>query len=199
VPAGALAEESWTVPGVIGPKGVSRAVTVRLAQASGKRCRLDQTLRLYELRKVDLPQPPRGRLRTASAEDLEWIAAWWYAARREMLGREDPDETRQAAKNRLEDGDVFFWDDGGPVSMACKTRPTKTGISIGMVFTPTERRRRGYATACVGELSRKLLGEGRAFCALFADLANPISNRAYRRVGYRPIGDFEDYSFVEAS
>ena len=79
--------------------------------------------------------------------------------------------------------------------MACKTRPTKRGISVGMVYTPPELRRRGFATACVGELSRLLLREGWAYCTLYADLANPVSNSIYQKIGYRPIGDFEEYGF----
>jgi predicted GNAT family acetyltransferase len=114
-----------------------------------------------------------------------------------MKGRADPEESRQSAKYRLEDGDVFVWEDGKPVSMACKTRPTKRGISVGMVFTPREHRRRGYATACVGELSRKLLREGREFCALYADLDNPVSNSIYQKIGYRPIGDYQQFEFLE--
>ena len=79
-----------------------------------------------------------------------------------------------------------------------KTRPTRHGISVSLVYTPPELRGRGYATACVGELSRKLLGAGREFCALFADLANPISNHIYERIGYRPVCDYEEYRFEEA-
>jgi hypothetical protein len=40
-----------------------------------------------------------------------------------------------------------------------------------------------------------MLGEGREFCSLFADLANPESNSIYRRIGYRPVCDFREYSF----
>jgi hypothetical protein len=50
----------------------------------------------------------------------------------------------------------------------------------------------------VGELSRKLLADRWQFCALFADLANPISNHIYERIGYRPVCDYEEYRFEEA-
>ncbi len=112
-----------------------------------------------------------------------------------MMGSADPEECKKTAAYKLADGDIFIWGAGEPVSMACKTRPTKRGISVGMVYTPPELRRRGFATACVGELSRLLLREGWAYCTLYADLANPVSNGIYQKIGYRPIGDFEEYGF----
>jgi uncharacterized protein len=157
--------------------------------------RLNQNLRMYDITRVVLPGPGGGRLRKAAPADLDRIKGWWYAARLEMMGDADPEECRQTAAYRLADGDIFVWDTGEPVSMASKTRPTKRGISIGMVYTPAELRRRGYATACVGELSRLLLREGWTYCTLYADLANPISNSIYQRIGYRAIGDYEEYTF----
>jgi hypothetical protein len=190
-----LIREGWKVPGVFGPVEVARTVMEYLAASVKKTFRLNQNLRMYDLTRVVLPEPEGGRLRKAGPADLERIQGWWYAARLEMMGRADPEECRQSAAFRLADGDIFVWDTGEPVSMASKTRPTKRGISIGMVYTPAELRKRGYATACVGELSRLLLRDGWAYCTLYADLANPISNSIYQKIGYRPIGDYEEYIF----
>jgi predicted GNAT family acetyltransferase len=195
--ASSLTGEGWNIPGVFGPKGVARAMIARLSQNDGKQYRLDRELRMYELKEVGFPPPIRGRLRRAALPDLERIAAWWYAAAADMNMPAEPEETRKTAAFRIEDGDVFVWEEGEPVSMASKTRPTKNGISVGMVYTPPDRRRQGYATACVGELSRLLLQEGRSFCSLYADLSNPISNGIYRKIGYRPIGDYEEFGRVD--
>jgi predicted GNAT family acetyltransferase len=194
-----LAGEGWKIPGVFGPKGMARMAAARLAALLKKRFRLNQNLRMYDLKKVELPAPEGGRLRMASGADLERITRWWYEARLEMMGQADPEVSNETARNRLADGDVYVWETNEPVSMASQTRPTRRGISIGMVFTPPAFRRRGYATACVGELSRKLLQEGRDFCTLYADLSNPISNSIYQKIGYRPIGDFEEYGFIEST
>jgi predicted GNAT family acetyltransferase len=193
--AAALIREGWKIPGVFGPVELVRTVRECLAASIKKPFRLNQNLRMYELTRAVLPDPEGGRLRKAGPADLNRIEGWWYAARREMMGRADPEECRQTAAYRLADGDIFVWDTGEPVSMAIKTRPTKRGISIGMVYTPAELRRRGYATACVGELSRLLLRDGWACCTLYADLANPISNSIYQKIGYHAIGDFEEYMF----
>ena len=191
----ALVREGWKIPGVFGPAEIARTVMKCLAAFVKKPFRLHQNLRMYDLTRVVLPASEGGRLRIAGPADLERITQWWYAARLEMMGGADPEECRQTAEFRLADGDIYVWDAGEPVSMASKTRPTKRGISIGMVYTPADLRRHGYATACVAELSRLLLREGWEYCSLYADLANPISNSIYQKIGYRAIGDYEDYAF----
>jgi predicted GNAT family acetyltransferase len=79
--------------------------------------------------------------------------------------------------------------------MAMKNRPTRNGISVSAVYTPLELRGRGYATACVGALSRMLLASGWGYCALFADLSNTAANCIYERIGYRPACDYDEYVF----
>jgi predicted GNAT family acetyltransferase len=71
-------------------------------------------------------------------------------------------------------------------------------MAISLVYTPPDLRQRGYATACVASLSQMLLDEGWQFCTLFTDLANPTSNSIYRKIGYKPVGDFHDYLFITA-
>lgn len=190
-----LIQDGRKIPGVLGPAEITREIAAGWADAAGCHRRVAYTLRMYELREVLTPIPERGRLRAAEMEDLELIARWWFAARMEMFSRSDAEEDMRTAQVRIGDRDVYLWEDGEPVSMACRTRPTRRGISIGMVFTPPEMRNRGFATACVGELSRTLLRTGRKFCTLYADIMNPTSNHIYQTIGYRPVGDFDEYSF----
>jgi predicted GNAT family acetyltransferase len=197
--AESLARDGWDAPGVMGPAGEAEAVARRLAALAGRGCRLENRLRLYELRSVARPPDARGRLRTARSADGAFLTRWWYDAQMEMFGKADPAETERTALFRLGDGAVYLWEDGSPVSMAVRTRPTDNGISVGMVYTPPDYRRRGYATACVTELSRLLLAEGRQFCSLYADLANPVSNSIYQKIGYRAVCDFEEYGFAESA
>ena len=186
---------NWDPPGVFGPGEAPAAVTEAWAADTGMRYSLAGRQRVYELRKVLVPVPERGRLRLAMEEDFELVTGWHYGFHHELFGRTDQEQARRAAEARVRAGDIFLWEDDRPVSVAMKTRPTAHGISVGLVYTPPELRGRGYASACVGELSRKLLGAGWEFCALFADLANPISNHIYERIGYRPVCDYEEYRF----
>ena len=45
-------------------------------------------------------------------------------------------------------------------------------------------------------MSQKLLGEGRKFCFLYTDLANPTSNAIYQRLGYQPVSDSMHITFT---
>ena len=47
-------------------------------------------------------------------------------------------------------------------------------------------------TAAVSEL---LLEQGRRFCFLYTDLANPTSNAIYLRIGYEPVCDSRELAF----
>ena len=70
-----------------------------------------------------------------------------------------------------------------------RRQPAGFGVArIGPVYTPREHRGRGYASAAVAEVSRRLLDEGVRVC-LFTDQANPTSNRIYQALGYRPVVD----------
>jgi predicted GNAT family acetyltransferase len=95
----------------------------------------------------------------------------------------------------VRDGRVFLWDDGGPVAQTAITGSTPRGRRIGAVWTPRDKRRRGYATALVAAVSRRVLDGGSSFAFLFTDLANPVSNSIYPKIGYRPFADYCDIDF----
>jgi predicted GNAT family acetyltransferase len=40
------------------------------------------------------------------------------------------------------------------------------------------------------------LKEGKRFCFLYTDLANPTSNHIYQEIGYEPVCEAEQYRFV---
>lgn len=67
--------------------------------------------------------------------------------------------------------------------------PPSFGVArIGPVYTPAEHRGRGYASAAVAAVSRRLLADGSRVC-LFTDQANPTSNKIYQQLGFRPVVD----------
>jgi predicted GNAT family acetyltransferase len=193
-----LVTEGWEVPGVLGPSEVVRSFVERWAEITGQRCEIERRQRVYELRQVKDPVPTRGQLRLATAEDLELVSGWRYEFQVEIFGEGDREEARRAAELGIEGGDIYVWEDGRPVSIAMKTRPTRNGISVSLVYTPPELRGRGYATACVGQLSQLLLESGWRYCALFADVSNEAANRVYQKIGYEATCDYDEYVFLEA-
>ena len=80
--------------------------------------------------------------------------------------------------------------------MAGASGRTPNGIRVGAVYTPPEKRRRGYASALVAALSQEQLDGGKKFCFLYTELANATSNKIYQQVGYEPVSDVDEYGFV---
>jgi uncharacterized protein len=146
--------------------------------------------RQYALRAVVPVHFPAGSLRTAEARDLDRLEQWMGEFNAEAMRESNEPALRERIQRRVAAGEVHLWDDGEPRSMAGSARPTRRGIAINAVYTPPEWRGRGYATSCVAKLSELLLSQGREFCVLYTDLANPTSNSIYTRIGYRPVADF---------
>ena len=106
-------------------------------------------------------------------------------------------EVEKQLHQDIEQGRLFVWSEGDQaVCMLKKNRPTTSTIAISYVFTPQELRQRGYATAAVHNLTRRLLKEGYKACTLFTDLNNPTSNSIYQRIGYQPVVDIDNYIFT---
>jgi RimJ/RimL family protein N-acetyltransferase len=194
--AGDLLAHGWPVSGVNGPVRLSDAFAALWEQRAGVRGAIGQNMRVFELRQVLHPRYPPGLLRTARPDERELVVDWSLAFGLDALGEHgDREEELARAELRLAAGEVYFWDDGGPVSMADRRRPIVHGITVSGVYTPRALRRRGYATACVAALSQLLLDQGFHYCTLFTDLANPTSNDIYQQIGYRPVGDFRVTKF----
>jgi uncharacterized protein len=136
---------------------------------------------------VDLPRPP-GASRPALPDDRELLIDWWRAFVAEAVPGGPAGESPARMVDARLDGNgrgVWVWEvDGSAVSLAGWGGQTPNGIRIGPVYTPPGLRGNGYATALTADLSRRLLDEGRRFCFLYTDLANPTSNAIYERIGY---------------
>ena len=185
-----LGEEAASLPSVGGPEPASAAFAALWAECWGGGVRLLMRQRLYALSEVTpLAARAPGRLRPATDGDFARIVDWTAGFLREAATL-DPTPPEALARERLQAGSVFVWEHGRPVSMAAWTGKTASGVRVNLVYTPPEERRRGYASACVAALTRRLLEAGNRYCCLYADLANPVSNAIYQRIGYRAVCDW---------
>jgi predicted GNAT family acetyltransferase len=108
-----------------------------------------------------------------------------------MEAQADPPLREQFIRSSRRAGDhLLLWlADGAPVRMAM-VRARAAGVSrIGPVFTPVDHRGHGYGSAMTAAAAT-LAGSVRADdVVLFADLANPVNNAIYRRIGFEPVTD----------
>jgi len=198
--AGDVAEVYDSIPAVLGPNRVARAFGEAWAALRGVKAVAGARQRIHVLEGVVVPpEMPPGAMRPAARADVPLVTRW-LGAFAEETGLPVPGDPRLRAR-RLAGGDggdplLALWVDGAPVSMAGFPARTRHGVRIGYVYTPPERRRRGYATALVAQVSRQVLESGFSHCVLYTDLANPTSNSIYRRLGYRPLLDVMDVDFV---
>lgn len=196
-----LQNRNIDVPGVVGPKELSKRTCHILSKNSDCKIKLEMNMRVYELREVNKDMIGEGILRLANEGDLEFVAQGMYEFEIDTGLNATPDKEKcyEVVRNRLQEKAIFLWEDAGEmVSMAAKARPTQNGATVNLVHTPKELRKRGYATSCVAALSQHLLDSGYKFCSLFTDLANPISNSIYMKIGYKPVGDYDGYIIEEA-
>jgi hypothetical protein len=185
-------------PGVLGPTAAARTLADAWSARSGRAAVCQVRERIFRIDRVIPPRPAPGRWREAEERDRARLAAWFAAFNAEALPHMPPPDVAELADRFLRRAarTPYLWEDAGEVvAFAGAAGPTPRGIRIGPVYTPPDRRGRGYASNLVAAVSQHQLASGRSFCFLFTDLANPTSNRIYQALGYVPVVDVDQYSF----
>ena len=191
------------VPGVVGNRPTVDLFNEIWALRAGVTPRLHMAQGVFALTAVrPVPVAP-GAARSARPEDRRLILEWLEAFSAEALPEEpfDRESTARGVDRRMANleataAGIWLWVEAGEaVALVAYGSPTPEGIRLGPVYTPPERRRQGYATSLVAEVSARLLGGGFRRCYLFTDLANPTSNAIYRRIGYQQMCESAEYGY----
>jgi predicted GNAT family acetyltransferase len=186
------------LPGVTGALPEVDAFAERWCARHGCTPRVELEQRLLALRQLAPVPRARGSARRAGEEDAALVVDWWRRFVAEALPHEPAPDERRIVEHRLRapGAGIVLWEDGGEVVSLCGYGgATPNGIRIGPVYTPPELRGRGYATTLTADVSARLLAEGRTFCFLYTDLANPTSNAIYERIGYVRVCDGRAIAF----
>ncbi len=183
-----------TLPGVVGPSLGAERFARYWNEFGDHAARLDMGQNVYQCDSVEWGIPCVGRLRLANQDDLAGLVPWYEQFRRD-LRFDGPHDARGGLREKVDYEQLYVWENGQVTSMAAWARATSRGVTINLVYTPSEFRRNGYATACVAALTQQLLDQGHACCFLHADRQNPTSNAIYQKIGYRGVCEFEDWSF----
>ena len=193
--AEAVVGRGETVRMVTGCQDPARTFAEQVAMSRSKLVRVGERTRLFELAELEAPVGVSGSLRPTTEDDLDVVHGWrevFLAAAEEQAGRPvmsrpamDVEDTRR----RIRDHRLWVWEDGGqPVHLTGASPPSAGVARIAPVYTPKPFRGHGYAMAAVSAVSQLFLDHGARVC-LFTDLANPVSNKIYQRIGYRPVVD----------
>jgi predicted GNAT family acetyltransferase len=191
--AEAMTDETY--PALVGPDETAKWFVAR-AEALGRRFRYVMPQRI-----MAIDTPPRfpdtpGAARTVTAEDAGLLADWLDAFVAEAVPHEPPIPDERKAAIAVS-GDAFLWEvEGRPVSTAAIVRETGRTAGISLVYTPPEERGRGYAGAVTAATVEAGYARGKTSASLFTDLRNPVSNRCYEKIGFRPVCDYHAYKPV---
>lgn len=192
-----LARTLWQLrtglPGVAGLDNSPQEFATEWSRLGGPQATQAMGQGLYVADAVSIPSGIPGRLRLATDGEAPLLREWADQFWAEAGARPSADDE---VGPRIAAGLLFIWEvDDAAVSMAAVT-VAQGGVSrVGLVYTPAENRKRGFASVCVASLTaRELTTPGRT-CMLYTDLANPTSNSIYQAVGYRRVGDAVELSF----
>jgi uncharacterized protein len=188
-----VAQVYATLSGVSGPEPAANVLAAAWCRTHGGTPRIRSRHRLYSLRVLIPPaRPPGGALRLATEADAALVHAWGDAFKLEA-GVEGM--TANFFAQLVSARKVYLWDDGEPRCLAASVRQTPRASAIGVLFTPTALRGRGYGTAAVAALSGLLFGGGSNACYLYADPENKAVSRIVGGIGYQRMQDQADIDF----
>jgi predicted GNAT family acetyltransferase len=195
-----LASVGVDLTGVTGPSTEASAFASAWSSATGRGAHVAISQRLYRLTELTVPQVP-GTWRLATEQDVPRLGQWHRAFAEEATGHlREPPSAQEMALRSLAAGDAnVLWEiDGAAVAWACARNPVVEMSRIGPVYTPGSHRGRGYGSAVTAAASEWARGSGAREVVLFTDLANPVSNSIYQRIGYRPVLDAVEVAFTAA-
>jgi GNAT superfamily N-acetyltransferase len=178
--------------GVRGTRATATLFAARWTAVTGRAATVATEERLYRLGALNPPIGVAGGQRVANPADAPALDRWWAEFHIEAFGTvpggppgADP---------------VLLWEvEGTPSSMAMVRRPAAGVSRIGPVYTPPNRRGRGYGSAVTAAAAQWARGHGAADVVLFTDLSNPVSNAIYQRIGFRPVADSVRLDFGTAA
>jgi hypothetical protein len=193
-----LADKIPELPGANGPIPTVDVFSAKWASLKQKQTKLCTNLRLFELNELIPPTQPSGFARIAESKDRDIIFKWLIEFYDEAIPH-DPKPSRDELYKSIDNGisleRYFIWEvEEAPVSLVGSARETDTEKWIAPVYTPKEFRGKGYGSALTAFASQRILDQGKVGM-LFTDLANPISNGIYQKIGYKPLADFKHIGF----
>ncbi|SNS33138.1 GNAT family N-acetyltransferase [Actinomadura mexicana] len=144
-------------------------------------------LRLHRLETLRPFPTPEGFARPAAPTDHDLLDRWYEAVTRGH-------GTLGAVAGRIASGDLNVWETGGRVVAVAGHGPRfGSAVRIDPIYTASEYRGHGYATAVVAAVTRSLLAAGVTEVVHVTTPANPAG---YRRLGFQPVADYVTFSRV---
>ncbi len=194
---GALVRDRRDLNGVFGRRDIATQFAAAWCAATGAVSTVSMRERLYRLNTLCPPTAVKGNPRPANQGDTDLLVDWLSRFHGEG-DTPQPAATAQSVHAAQSLGDeLLLWTlDGDAVSMAGVRAPVAGVSRIGPVYTPPDRRNHGYGSAVTAAAAAWARQAGAQHVVLFTDLANPVSNAIYQRIGFQPVRDSTRIDFT---
>ena len=203
--AGAVLARLEPIVGFTARRKTAEWLTAAWTARTGSVAKQRMSTLMHRLTDLIEPVGVPGEPRLASMDDpadVDLLAGWFCEFRNETgVGRTAPVPDPETLLRNAERGEVFtIWcDDGRSVAVAGHS-PVRHGTSkIAPVYTPPDRRRRGFGSAVTAAAVRSAYRLGASEITLFTDAEYLPSNIVYRQLGFEVIGEFAEFDVVATS
>lgn len=175
-----------------------------LADDFGQRAQMNSqsimNLLAYHCPTVLMPTGIPGEVGHPTPDDTATIAYFLAGFVSDCYGNVvNVEQMLASARQYIQSANFYVWKVGGEiVSMANIAHRSPRHARINEVYTPPLHRKKGYASALVAALSQNVLQEG-LVPMLYADAANPVSNKVYQDIGYLECGTVTQITLVRAT
>jgi predicted GNAT family acetyltransferase len=195
-----LAQSRPDLTGVRGPRDIATRFADTWCTSTGALSSVSCEQRLYRLNVLRPPMTIEGEPRPARESDIDLLVDWLTRFHAEALANTPgPVATPHSIRTAKQAGGEFLlWAlNSEPVSMAAVSFPAAGVSGIGPVYTRADKRGHGFGSAVTAAAANWAYAAGAKDVVLFADLANPVSNTIYQRIGFRSVIDFTRIDFTQ--
>ncbi|MDJ0911640.1 MAG: GNAT family N-acetyltransferase [Woeseiaceae bacterium] len=180
--ADAIIADGFEVKKIYGPEHDS----VTLARAFCRHDSRDWSItHRWDCYAAQVVKPPaamvNGQLRRTNSGERETIEHW---AEQYAEEKPAPIPVKDFLLRKMQDGDLYVWDDSGLKTMLAVSGRTPICAKISAAFTPIEFRGRGYASSAVAMLASQLLDRGHRYATLMIETDEQHLHRMYTRIGF---------------
>jgi len=195
------------VTGIMGPLRQVQETRSALGM-SDVACQMDSTEELYALALDELVVPPalrdgRVRCRRPQPAEAPLLAAWRYDYSVAALNSAPGAALRRRCEREVEivplDWQFMLVEGDEIVAYAAFNAALPEVVQLGGVWTPPERRGRGYGRAVVAGALLAARDGGAQRAVLFTGKDNIAAERAYAVLGFRRVGDWGLVLFADAA
>lgn len=180
--ADSIVADNLNVRKVYGPEHDSTTLARALCKNGSRTWEVTHHWDCLATHSVEWPaSKPNGELRKSNGNERATIEAWAEQYEEEKPA---PISVRDFILRKLEDGDLYIWDDRGPKMMLSVSGRTPVCARISAAFTPREFRKLGYASSAVATLAAQLLDQGHQHTTVMVETEEQHLHRMYRRIGF---------------